>query len=214
MRVGGDAKKKDGSGSRGPGTARGAEDAAGGDDGAEQFRFKKFGDEICDGHGAPAEEIEDATLAEATDAAASLEEIPEIFRGRRVDAGRSDGNELAKNGEEMIEGFREERVLGGVFRGEASDAGGGFGVAVVEEKRVAVGSGGEDTRIGAQDLAIEFLELEVAGDVSAKRAEGVREIGRAEARMKFLSDGAAADYFAALEKERLEPALREIERGD
>jgi len=32
--------------------------------------------------------------------------------------------------------------------------------------------------------------------------------------MKFLSDSAAADHFAAFENERLEAAFSEIERGD
>jgi hypothetical protein len=32
--------------------------------------------------------------------------------------------------------------------------------------------------------------------------------------MKFLSDGAAANHFAALEHKRLEPAFRKIKRRD
>jgi len=55
--------------------------------------------------------------------------------------------------------------------------------------------------------------LHVARDVGAKRANGVRQCGNAKAGMKFLGDGAATDYFSALEDERLESALGEIKRG-
>ena len=72
----------------------------------------------------------------------------------------------------------------------------------------------EDARIGAQNFAIEFFELKIAGNVGAKRADGVRESGGAKAGMKFLGDRAAADHFAAFENERLEAAFGEIKRGD
>lgn len=214
MRVRCGAEKKNRGGTGGPRTEGGAEDAAGGDGSAEQFRFEKFGDEIGDSHGAPAEKIEDAALAEAANAAAGLEKIPEIFGGRRIDGGWRDGNEFAENGEKTIERFRELRVFCGVFGGEAGDAGGGFSGAIVEEERFAIGTRSEDAGIGAENFAIEFLEVEIAGDIGAKRAQGVRKSGRVEAGMKFLGDGAAADHFAAFENERLKAAFCEIERGD
>jgi hypothetical protein len=58
------------------------------------------------------------------------------------------------------------------------------------------------------------VKLQIAGNVGAKRANGVRKCGSAEAGMKFLGDGAATNHFAAFENERLETALGEIERGD
>ena len=98
MRIGSGAQKKHGGAACRPRTERGAENAASGDDGAEQFGFEKFGDEIGDGHRAPAEQVEDAVLAEAADVATGLEEIPEIFRRWRIDRGRSDRRQCcAKN---------------------------------------------------------------------------------------------------------------------
>ena len=59
-----------------------------------------------------------------------------------------------------------------------------------------------------------LLELHVADDVGPDRSGGVRERGAAEAGMKFLRDGGAAGLRAAIEDERLESGLGEIERGD
>src|SRR5580700_3666317 len=114
----------------------------------------------------------------------------------------------------MIERFGELRVLPGVFFGEAGNFGGSSGVVVIEEKRLAIGRGSEHTRIGAENFAIEFVEVEIAGNVRAKRAYGVRKCGSVEAGMEFFRDGAAANHFAAFENKRLESALCEIKRGD
>ena len=65
-----------------------------------------------------------------------------------------------------------------------------------------------------QNFAIEFFDLQVAGNVGAQGAERVRKRRSAKTGMKFLGDGAAADHFAAFENERLESALGEIKRGD
>ena len=96
MDIGGGAQKKDGGLSGRPGTKRGAKNAARGDDGAKEFGFEKFSDEIRDGHGTPAEQIEDAGLSKASNAAAGLEKAPEIFGSRLVDRGRRDGRELGE----------------------------------------------------------------------------------------------------------------------
>src|SRR5579859_150640 len=79
MGVRGGAKKQHGRGTGGPGTERGAKDAAGRDHSAEQIRFKKFRNEIGDSHGAPAEQIKNTVLAEAANAATGLEKVPEIL---------------------------------------------------------------------------------------------------------------------------------------
>jgi len=42
----------------------------------------------------------------------------------------------------------------------------------------------------------------------------VRKCGHAETGVKLFSDGAATDYFAAFENERLETTFCKIERGD
>src|SRR6266403_2794117 len=114
----------------------------------------------------------------------------------------------------MLESLRELGIFRGVFGGEAGDAAGGFGVIVVEEERFAIDRRGEEAGVGMQHVTVVFLKLHVGRDVGAQRADGVRESGGAEAGMEFLSDGAAADEFAALENERLEAALGEIESGD
>jgi hypothetical protein len=86
-------------------------------------------------------------------------------------------------------------------------------VVVIEEQRFTLRRGSEDAGIGAKNLAIEFMKLEVTGNVRAKRADGVGKSGSAETVVKFLGDGAAADHFASFEYEGLESALCEIERG-
>src|SRR5229473_501853 len=150
----------------------------------------------------------------AANAAAGFEKIPEILGRGRIDGRRRDGEKLAKNGEEFREGVGKFGVLAGVFGGEARDAAGGFGVIVVEEEGLAVGRGSEEARIGMEHVALELLELHVRGNIGAERTDGVRERRSAKAGMKFLGDGAAADKFAALEDERLEAALGEVEGGD
>ena len=99
----------------------------------------------------------------------------------------------------MLDGFREFRILCGVFGGETSDAAGGFGVIVVEEERFAVVRGSKEARIGMGHVALKFFELHVRGDIGTKRADGVGERGSAKTGVKFLGDGTAADEFAALE---------------
>src|SRR5689334_18309434 len=98
----------------------------------------------------------------------------------------------------MLESLGELGVFRGVFHRKTCDATGSFGVIVMEEERFAVGRRSEQARIRVQHVALVFLELHVCGDVRAKRADGVRESGCAEAGMKFFSDGAAANEFAAL----------------
>src|ERR1700689_69323 len=214
MRIGGGAEQENGGAAGGPRSESGAEDSAGGDGSAEEFGFKKFGNEIGDGHRAPTQKVEDAFFAEAADVTTGLEEIPEIFRGRRVDRWRSDRGDLAENFGDFGKGFGEFRVFGGVFCGETRDTAGGFGVVVVEEERATVGRRSEDARIGIKDLQILLVEAHVARDVGAKRTDGVRERRGAIARVKFFGDGTAADDFAAFKNDGFESALCEIESGD
>src|SRR5580765_103014 len=114
----------------------------------------------------------------------------------------------------MIERFRKMRVARGVLCGVAGNFRGSFSVIVIEEKRLAIGRRGEYARIGAENLAIEFVELEVAGDIGAKRAESVRKSGRVETVMKLFCNGTAADGLAAFQNEGLKAALGKIEGRD
>ncbi len=168
------AEKKDRGGTGRPRPERGAENSASGDDGAEQFSFKKFGHEIRDGHRAPAEQVENAALAKAANVAASLEEMPEIFGRRRVDGGRRDGTQLREEAGDFFQRSGELRVFCGVFCGETRDAAGGLGDIVIEKQRLAVGARSEDARIGAKNFAIEFFQLKIASNVSAKWPDRVR----------------------------------------
>src|SRR5580704_8110220 len=70
MGIGGGAEQEDRGAAGGPRAERGAENSASSDGGAEEFGLEKLGDEIGDGHRAPAQKIEDAFLAEASDVAA------------------------------------------------------------------------------------------------------------------------------------------------
>src|SRR5258707_10610489 len=94
MGIGGSAEKKDGGRAGGPGAERCAKNAASGDDGAKKFGFEKLRDEVRYRHGTPAEKIEDAGFSEAADAAAGLQEIPEIFGSGLVDGRGRGGREL------------------------------------------------------------------------------------------------------------------------
>src|SRR5580698_11494332 len=105
MRISSSAQQKDGGAAGGPRAKSGAEDSARGDGGAEEFGVEKFGDEIGDGHRAPAQKIEDALFAETANVAPGLEEIPEIFGRRRIDRGRSDRGDLAEDFGDFDEGL-------------------------------------------------------------------------------------------------------------
>src|ERR1700687_3161602 len=214
MGVGGGAQKKDSGRSGGPGAKRSAKNAASSDDGAKQFCFEEFRDEIRDGHGTPAEKIEDAGFSKAANAAAGLDEIPKILGSGLVYRGRRDGSELRKEAGGFFERCGKLGVFGGVLGGNTGNFAGGFNDVIVEKERVAIRRWREDTRVGRENFTIEFIELHIAGNVGAERAESVRESGGAEAGMKFIGDGAAADHFAAFEDEGLEAAFGEIESGN
>src|SRR5580658_227358 len=214
MRIRGGPKQQDGRGPSRPGPQRSTKDAASRNDSPEHMRFEKFGNEIGDSHGPPAEQIEDPLLAEAAYASTSLEEIPEILGRGRINGGRCDRNKFANNAEKMIERFGKLCVFRCVFFRVSGNFGGSLGVVVIEEKRLAVGRGSKDPRIRAQNFAIEFMKLQVTCNVGAKRSDRVRKSRSVKPWMKFLGDGAAADHFAALQNERPETALCEIKRSD
>src|SRR5258707_11323773 len=114
MSIGSGAHKKDGGGTRGPGTKRGAENAACRDDSTDQLAFEKFGDKVRNSHGRPAEKVEDSLLAKHADAAAGFEEIPEVLGSGLVDCRRGDSNKLGEDAGEMNELRRGFYVFGGI----------------------------------------------------------------------------------------------------
>ena len=59
-----------------------------------------------------------------------------------------------------------------------------------------------------------FFQLHVADNIGTQRSGDVRESGAAEAGMKFFGDGRAAGLSAALQHQRLESGLRQVEGGD
>jgi len=214
VRIASGTEKKNSRGTRGPGTEGRAENAAGGDDGANKLGFEEFGNEVRNGHGSPAKKIEDALLAQHAHVAAGLEQCPEVFGRGLVNRGRGNGNKLVENSGEMIESVGKFHVLGGIAFGNIRDAASGPGVIVPKKKRASVGLGSEDARSGIKDFARKFIELHVARDLRAKRAESVRESRGFEAGIEFFRDSAAANHFAAFEDEGLEAALGKIKSGD
>ena len=90
----------------------------------------------------------------------------------------------------------------------------GFVFVLIERKRATVGRERGDASLRRDQPQAVFFQLHVADDVWANRAGGVRQRGAAEAGMKFIGDGGAADLGAALEDERFESGFGEIERGD
>src|ERR1700676_1218250 len=77
-----------------------------------------------------------------------------------------------------------------------------------------VGRQRRDTRLGRDELQAMLFNLHVPQDVRTKRTRTVRERGTSEAGMKFIGDRSAADLCAALQNERPEASLRQIECGD
>ena len=59
-----------------------------------------------------------------------------------------------------------------------------------------------------------LLKAHVANNIGPKRPGGVGEDGGTKSRMKFSRDGRAADLMAALNNQRLESGLGQIEGGD
>ena len=121
---------------------------------------------------------------------------------------------MAEETRGSFERFGELRVFRGVFRGKPGNSSGSRGGVVVEQERFAIGRGSKNARIGLQDFTAELFELQVFGDVSTQRAQGVRERGGVEAGMKFLGDCTATDDLAAFENDGLEAALGEVKSSD
>src|SRR5260370_11188371 len=111
MGIGSGAHKKHGGGTRGPRTERGAKNAARGDDGTDELRLEKCGNEVCNGHGAPAKKVEDSLLAKHADIAAGLKEIPEVFGCGLVDRRRRDRNGGVEDSRESTNSVRQSNVF-------------------------------------------------------------------------------------------------------
>src|SRR5580692_1329709 len=137
MWIGRGAQKKHGGAASRPRTERGAENAASGDRGTYQFCFEELGDEIGDRHRPPAKQVKDTVFPESPDVASRLKKIPEILRRWGIDRWWSDRGNLREYQRHFFERSGEFRVIRGVFRGEARNPTGGFGVIVVKEQRPA-----------------------------------------------------------------------------
>src|SRR5258707_7013294 len=188
MRIRGGAEQQERGGARGPGAEVCAEDSAGGNRGAQKFGVEEFGDEIGHGHRAPAQEIEDASLAEAANGAAGRQRIPEIFRRRVIDGRRSDGSDVAEDFGHFLESCRKFGVARALFYRKMRKSCDGFGGGVVKEQAAATGRRSKDGRLRLDDGETELVGLKVASNVRAERAEGVRKRRGFEAGMKFLRD--------------------------
>ena len=181
---------------------------------AQQLRLKKLRNKIRNRHGRPAEQIEDAFLAKLPDSAPGLEKIPEVFRTRLVDGRRCHRNDLRQNFRKGFERFCKFRVFRGVLFRKMSDILRCLSCVVIEKHRFTLGCGSENAWVRRKNLAAKPMQLHVAHDISAQRPYRVRQRRSAKARIKLLGDGAAANHFAALEDQGLEPAFGQIECGD
>jgi hypothetical protein len=207
-------KEKKRSSAGGPRASGGAENSASGGRGAEEFRLKKFGDEIGDGHRSPADKALHVFLVEAAECFSSPEEIPDVTRGGLINVRRRHKEEIADEGARRIESFGEFDVSGGVGLGELGDCGDVRKSAGAEEKGTAIGMGSEEARGGFEELNAVAFELHVLGDGGSKWAMDGIENGGAEARVKFFGDGSAADDRATLEDEGFVAGAGEIEGGN
>jgi len=104
-------------------------------------------------------------------------------------------------------------IFRGIFLREGGDGRRGFVFVLVERKRASVGRERGDTGLGCDVPQAMFFKLHVADNVWTNRTSGVRQRGTAEAGMKFIGDGGAADLRPALEGERLESGFGEVEGG-
>ncbi len=176
MRVCGGAQKKNSGTACRPRPQRSAEDSARGDDGANQFGLEELGGEIRGGHGAPAQKIEDAILAQAANAAPGLEKIPQIFRGRRLNVGRRDGCDVRADRGNFRERLGELSVVPRVFGGKAGDAAGGLCVIVVEKDALSRRAW---VQIGAGPGRRDDSRTFAASSRGRHRREAVRQCARA-----------------------------------
>jgi hypothetical protein len=214
MRVGSSAQQEQRGGARGPGAEGGAKNSARGYDGAQQIGFKKFGNKIRDGHGAPADQLHHFFFSEAADFAAEFQKLPEIFVRRLFDDRRSEVEQLACDGAGASDFLGEFEIFCAVFLGEVINlAGGGRGIGVQHEG-AAIEGGREHAHGRFEFFQAVARELHVLDNGGEQRAAGVRYGGTFEAGMKFLGDGGAADDRPAFEDEGLVAFLREIEGGD
>jgi hypothetical protein len=207
------AKQKKRSCAGGPWARSGAENSASGDRGTKEFRFEKFGDEIGNGHGAPANQALHVFLVQASKGFSGPKEIPDVARGGPINVGRRHEKQIAYEGTRGIESFGEFDVSGGVGFGESGDCGDVRKSAGVEEERAAVGMRREEASGRFEELNAVAFELHVFGDARCERAVDGVENRSAEAGMKFLSYGSATNGTAAFEDERLVSGAGKIKRG-
>src|SRR5256884_8975700 len=98
-----------------------------------------------------------------------------IFRSGLVDRGRRDRSELREEAGGLFERPSELYIFRRVFGREVTDGSGGLGDIVVEKERLPIGRWREDARVGRENLTIEFIELQIAGNVSAEWTECMRQ---------------------------------------
>ena len=114
----------------------------------------------------------------------------------------------------FAERFFELGIFGRIFLREGGDCLRGFVFVLIQRKRAAIGRERGDASLWRDEPQAVFFQLHVADDIRTNRTGGVSERGAAEAGMKFIGDGCAADLGAAFEDERLESRFGEVERGD
>jgi len=139
--------------------------------------------------------------------AAGLQHAPEIPAAGVVDIGWRGRENFRDYFADLSQRLLELGIFRGIFLREGGDGRRGFVFVLVERKRASVGRERGDTGLGCDVPQAMFFKLHVADNVWTNRTSGVRQRGTAEAGMKFIGDGGAADLRPALEARGLNPAL-------
>src|SRR5262249_51265740 len=130
MRIRSRAKKKHRSAAGGPRSERGSKNTPRGHNRANQLGLEELADKVGNRHRAPAKQIEDPSFTKTPNAAPRLEQIPEVFGRRRINGGRSDGNEVREDFRDLLERSGKLGISRGVFRGKVRDTAGGLGMVI------------------------------------------------------------------------------------
>src|SRR5271166_2181962 len=102
IRVRSSTQEQNRGGTRRPWPKRAAKNSARRNDRPNQLGLEKFPYEVRHSHRAPAQEVENSCFAQAANTASELQQIPKIFGGRIINAGRSYGSNLIEHARRLV----------------------------------------------------------------------------------------------------------------
>ena len=202
MGIGTRAKEQKGRRACGPRPHRCAENSSRSDCRTQQIRLEKLGDEVRDGHGAPANQPHHFFFSEAADFAANLQQLPNIFFRGLIDLRRGQREQLRDYFRRARQSFFQLQIIRSISLGKFLDfSRGGVGIGT-QNQRAPILRRREHSHAGLHHLQAVFRELHIARDSRKQRPSRVRHGGAAKTRMKFFSHTRAADNFPALQHQR------------